>query len=74
MTQRTSYQETVPDTLDLAERARIAVNGVTGALELLAATTCPIIGAYFYANPPYMSHSGGGHIYWQPATSCGASR
>ncbi len=49
------YEATVPDTLDLAERAAIAINGLGGTID-------PEHGhdQYFYvryrAQPPYMSH------------------
>lgn len=48
------YERQVPDTLDLAERARLALNGLGGTID-------PEMGSiYFfvvYANPkPYMSH------------------
>lgn len=59
------YSATVPDTLDLAERARLALNGLARARD-------PERGyqQYFYillhAQPPYMLHSGA------PDSSCDA--
>ena len=49
------YQATVPDTLDLAERAAVALNGLGGMID-------PSLGHHMFfavkycSNPPYMSH------------------
>ena len=49
------YQATVPDTLDLAERAALALNGLGGMID-------PSLGHHMFfavrycAKPPYMSH------------------
>ena len=51
------YQAVVPDTLDLAERAALALNGLGG-------TSDPAMGGlhyfhqYFVCRPPYMNHHG----------------
>ncbi len=58
-----SYTVNAPDTLDLAERARVAVNGLTGALDP-ELDFMPFHGANFYANPAYMNHEGGHKISW----------
>ena len=52
------YQATVPDTLDLAERAALAVNALTGAADPgrdYETAAC----ANLHANPPYLSYRGG---------------
>ena len=49
------YRATVPDTLDLAERARLAVNGLTGAAECEIACCETIQTAHLDHNPPYMN-------------------
>ncbi len=57
------YESTVPDTLDLAERAGLAVRGLTEFLD-------PSLGCQhfsygiFKVNPPYMSHEGDGGANW----------
>ncbi len=57
------YEATVPDTLDLAERARLAVHGLTSFLNP-AADYAPYGHVYFNANPPYMSDMPGGPPNW----------
>jgi hypothetical protein len=48
------YQATVPDTLDLAERAELAVEGLTAFLNP-AQSYGPYLHAYFNLNPAFMS-------------------
>jgi hypothetical protein len=57
------YKATVPDTLDLAERARLSVHGLTSFLNAQA-DYAPYGHAYFNANPPYMSDLPGGPPNW----------
>ncbi|MHC4713518.1 MAG: hypothetical protein ACYTAN_09665 [Planctomycetota bacterium] len=45
----------VPDTLDLAERGRMAINGVLGSLNPERGYECAFL-TFFDANPPYMLH------------------
>ena len=51
------YQATVPDTLDLAERAELALNGLSGTLDPEGDHQM-----YFFVfcntNPPWMEHGG----------------
>ena len=49
----TRYEATVPDTLDLAERARLAVHGLTGILNPQA--NYGPYGHWYFNNPPYLS-------------------
>ena len=58
-----SYEATVPDTLDLAERARVAVNGLTGIVDP-EHNYQPYHIAQFYSRPPYMDHMGDGVENW----------
>lgn len=54
----TRYEATVPDTLDLAERAALAVNALTGAADPdknYETAHC----ATMYRRPPYLSYRGG---------------
>ncbi|MDQ1257202.1 MAG: hypothetical protein QG656_1805, partial [Candidatus Hydrogenedentes bacterium] len=53
----------MPDTLDLAERARLSVHGLTSFLNT-AAGYAPYGHTYFNANPPYMSDMPGGPPNW----------
>lgn len=57
------YRILVPDTLDLAERAKLSVHGLTGFLDP-GANFGPYGHAYFDANPPYMSDLAGGPPNW----------
>ena len=57
------YEATVPDTLDLAERARLSVHGLTSFLNPRA-NYAPYGHTYFNANPPYMSDMPGGPPNW----------
>ena len=57
------YEATVPDTLDLAERARLSVHGLTSFLNP-EADYAPYGHAYFNANPPYLSDMPGGPPNW----------
>ena len=59
----TRYQATVPDTLDLAERARMAVHGLTSFLNPRAAYA-PYGHTYFNGVPPYLSDMPGGPPNW----------
>lgn len=64
------YEVTVPDTLDLAERGRLAVHGLTSFLNPVGAGGDPeaVMGpyghAYFNANPAYMTDIPGGPPNW----------
>jgi len=49
------YEATVPDTLDLAERARLAINGLSGVAECEKASGETIQTAHLDHNPPYMN-------------------
>jgi hypothetical protein len=57
------YTVTVPDTLDLAERAKLSVHGLTGFLDEHA-NYGPYGHAYYDANPPYFSDLPGGPPNW----------
>ena len=57
------YRAAVPDTLDLAERARLSVHGLTSFLNEKA-NYGPYGHTYFDANPPYMSDLPGGPPNW----------
>ena len=57
------YQATVPDTLDLAERARLSVHALTCFLNPQA-DYAPYGHTYLNANPPYMSDMPGGPPNW----------
>ena len=57
------YECDVPDTLDLAERARLAVHGLTSFLNAEAGYA-PYGHTYFNANPPYLSDMPGGPPNW----------
>lgn len=54
-----SYEATVPDTLDLAERARYAVNMLTGINRGPEERYQPSQCAWFYRNPPVLSNEPG---------------
>src|SRR5208283_3741359 len=62
------YQATVPDTLDLAERARLAVRGLTNSLNPRstepAATYAPFGLGYFSATTPYLASMPRGTPNW----------
>ena len=53
------YEATVPDTLDLAERARLAVNALTGSADRERGCE-PYTCANFNVHPAYMNHVAGG--------------
>ena len=57
-----TYTATVPDTLDLAERARIAVNALT---EIIAEnpTHQPYQKSDYYRNPQVFSNEPGGYVF-----------
>ncbi len=57
------YQAVVPDTLDLAERARLAVHGLTSFLNPRAGFA-PYGHTYFNGQPPYLSDMPGGPPNW----------
>jgi len=57
------YRATVPDTLDLAERAKLSVLGLTCFLDEKA-NFGPYGHTYFDANPPYLSDLPGGPPNW----------
>src|SRR6266702_7381647 len=57
------YRAVVPDTLDLAERAKMSVHGLTGFLDEHA-NYGPYGHTYFDADPPYMSDLPGGPPNW----------
>jgi hypothetical protein len=57
------YRATVPDTLDLAERARLAVHGLTAFLNEKA-NYAPYGHTYWNGNPPYMADLPGGPPNW----------
>ena len=54
-----SYPAIVPDTLDLAERAEKALNGLTGALDVQRDYEM-YLNAHLQRNPPMMHHEGSG--------------
>ncbi len=51
------YEATVPDTLDLAERARLALHGIAGTIDP-ADEYMMWFEVYWCNNPPYLKHSG----------------
>ena len=55
------YEAVVPDTLDLAERAALAVNGLTGPLDPMADYEL-YWRACFHHNPPIMGHDFNDHV------------
>jgi hypothetical protein len=57
------YRATVPDTLDLAERARLAVHGLTSFLDERA-NYAPYGHTFYDANPPYLGDLEGGPPNW----------
>src|SRR5947207_6804098 len=57
------YRAMVPDTLDLAERAKLSVHGLTCFLNEKA-NYGPYGHTYFDANPPYLSDLPGGPPNW----------
>ena len=57
-----SYETEVPDTLDLAERANLAVNALIG-LNRRGETYQPNHCSFFYRNPPVLSNDPGGAGY-----------
>jgi hypothetical protein len=57
------YRAVVPDTLDLAERARLSVHGLTSFLNPRA-NYAPYGHTYYDANPPYLSDLPGGPPNW----------
>src|SRR5437762_10257041 len=61
------YRAMVPDTLDLAERAKLSVHGLTCFLNEQA-NYGPYGHTYFDANPPYMSDLPGGPPNWGKVT------
>src|SRR2546428_7610531 len=61
------YRAVVPDTLDLAERAKLSVHGLTSFLNEKA-NYGPYGHTYFDADPPYMSDLPGGPPNWGKIT------
>ena len=57
------YKATVPDTLDLAERARLAVHGLTAFLDEKA-NYAPYGHTYWNGNPPYLADLPGRPPNW----------
>ena len=55
------YEAVVPDTLDLAERAALAINGLTGPLDPMADYEL-YWRACFHHNPPIMGHDFNDHV------------
>ena len=55
------YEATVPDTLDLAERAALAVNGLTGPTNPDADYELYWWG-HFRSNPPWIKHTFDDHV------------
>ena len=51
------YEDRVPDTLDIAERARLGINALTSVTDP-AADYIIYWTASFYRNPPVMAHHG----------------
>ena len=58
-TKNERYKAEVPDTLDLAQRAGLVVNALTGSADLKHNYEC-FTCAHVDHNPPYMSHKSGG--------------
>jgi hypothetical protein len=62
------FQANVPDTLDLPERAKLSVHGLTSFLNPEStrppARYGPFGHTYFNADPPYMSDMPGGPPNW----------
>ena len=56
------YMAEVPDTLDLAERARIGVNALVGVLDHAHAHQ-PFQCLRYYRNPPVLSSEPGGYVF-----------
>ena len=54
-----SYEATVPDTLDLADRAGLAINGLTGSLDVKADYEI-YFRVHYTRNPAVMYHEGTG--------------
>src|SRR5204862_3666278 len=50
-----SPPRSIPDTLDLADRARLGINGLLGSLDPDAEYD-PYFLTFFLADPPYMTH------------------
>ncbi len=59
--QGTRYSASIPDTLDLAERARLGVNGLTGPTDPAADYELYFI-LVLGNNPPYMYHDFNDHV------------
>jgi hypothetical protein len=58
----TRYEANVPDTLDLAERARLAVNGLVGIIDPSRGHQ-PHQSMRPYRNPPVLSPEPGGYVF-----------
>ena len=59
MKKRKSYKDIVPDTLDLAERAKLSVHGLVGMIDA-DNNYEPYHCANLTVNPAYMNHTTGG--------------
>ncbi len=51
------YQDTVPDTLDLAERARLGLTHFTGLLDEKLGYEMPLLITFYLSDPPLMQFS-----------------
>ena len=60
-----TYRATVPDTLDLAERAKLAVNAIIGSADA-EKNYETILSAHFDHRTPYMSHQSAGPCHPKP--------
>ena len=60
-----SYEATVPDTLDLAHRAELALHGITGTVDP-DNDYLMWFRVFCFANPPYMKHGGAADIECTP--------
>ena len=56
------YMTKVPDTLDLAERARVGINALTGII-VPDEGYQPQQGVHYYRNPPIMSGQAGDYVF-----------
>ena len=62
MDKAASYEALVPDTLDLAERARLGVNALTGIVDRAGRYQPNQCGRY-YRNPQVLSTEPGGYVF-----------
>jgi hypothetical protein len=59
------YECDVPDTLDLADRAELAINGIGGTLDVGCHHT-QYFNVYYACQPPYMRHQGSADVTCDP--------